>query len=78
MTIEDFEAGIEKMTKKENSSRFERFLVRKYKCFIIFIMALLSISEMIYLVLQKNSDSFINDVIEKYFNATRNLNNKIK
>ena len=57
MDFVDIEAEVDKNLKKtENSSRFERFLIRKYKCFIILIMSILSISEMIYLVLLKNGE----------------------
>jgi hypothetical protein len=78
MNIQDIEAEINKnLPKNEKFGRFERFLSRKYKCFIIFIMTILSISEMIYLILQKDSNSVVSNLVEKYFNVTRNLNNRI-
>jgi hypothetical protein len=71
MNINNIEAQIdEKFEKNENTSKFERFLIKKYKCFIILIMSILSISEMIYLILQKNSNTLISDVVATYFNET--------
>jgi hypothetical protein len=78
MNINDIEAEIDKnFQKTEKTSCFERFLIRKYKCFIILIMTILSISEMIYLILQKNSSTHVNDIFEKYFNVTAFVNKKI-
>lgn len=71
MNINNIEAQIdEKFGKNENTSKFERFLIKKYKCFIILIMSILSISEMIYLILQKNSNTLVSDVVATYFNET--------
>ena len=71
MNIHEIEAQIDKNFEKTgNTSRFERFLAKKYKCLIIFIMSILSISEMIYLILQKNSSTLVSDVVAKYFNVT--------
>jgi hypothetical protein len=54
MNINNIEAQIdEKFGKNENTSKFERFLIKKYKCFIILIMSILSISEMIYGALER-------------------------
>lgn len=79
MNINDIEAEIDKnFVKNERSSCFERFLIRKYKCFIILVMSILSISEMIYLILQKNSNTLVSDIVEKYFNRTSDLTKKIK
>jgi hypothetical protein len=71
MNINEIEAQIDKkFEKNENTSRFERFLIKKYKCFIILIMSIVSISEMIYLILQKNSSTLVSDVVSNYFNVT--------
>jgi hypothetical protein len=71
MNINNIEAQIdEKFEKNENTSKFERFLIKKYKCFIILIMSILSISELIYLILQKNSNTLVSDVVATYFNGT--------
>ena len=71
MNIHEIEAQIDKNFEKTgHTSRFERFLAKKYKCFIILIMSILSISEMIYLILQKNSSTLVSDVVAKYFNVT--------
>lgn len=71
MNINEIEAQIDKkFEKNENTSRFERFLIKKYKCFIILIMSIVSISEMIYLILQKNSSTLVSDVVSSYFNVT--------
>jgi hypothetical protein len=71
MNINDIEAQIDKkFEKNENNSKFERFLIKKYKCFIILIMSIVSISEMIYLILQKNSSTLVSDVVANYFNVT--------
>jgi hypothetical protein len=71
MDIHKIEDQIDKQFEKTpNKSKFERFLIKKYKCFIILIMSILSISEMVYLILQKNSNTLVSDVVAKYFNVT--------
>jgi glycerol-3-phosphate responsive antiterminator len=71
MNINEIEAQIDKKFEKtENTTKFERFLAKKYKCIIIFLMSILSISEMMYLILQKNSSTLVTDVVAKYFNVT--------
>ena len=52
------------------------FLSKKYKCVIIWLISIISVSEMIYLLLQKSSDSSVDNVIQRFLNITEMINKK--
>ena len=53
------------------------FLTRKYKCLIIWCISIISVTEMIYLLLQKTSDASVDNVIQRFLNITEMLNKKM-
>ena len=55
----------------EEKSRLIIFMVKKYKCIIIWLFSVASIAEFIYLILEKNSEGKFLEVAQKYLNATR-------
>ena len=55
----------------EEKSRLIVFMVKKYKCIIIWLFSVASIAEFIYLILEKNSEGKFLEVAQKYLNATR-------
>jgi hypothetical protein len=67
---------LKELGNNERRSCFERFLLKKYKCIIIWLISIISITELIYLLLEKSSDSVINDILNKYLNNTFNFENK--
>ena len=57
----------------EEKSRLIVFMVKKYKCIIIWLFSVASIAEFIYLILEKNSEGKFLEIAHKYLNATRAL-----
>ena len=55
----------------EEKSRLIIFMVKKYKCIIIWLFSVASIAEFIYLILEKNSEGKFLEIAQKYLNATR-------
>ena len=55
----------------EEKSRLIVFMVKKYKCIIIWLFSVASIAEFIYLILEKNSEGKFLEIAQKYLNATR-------
>ena len=55
----------------EEKSRLIIFMVKKYKCIIIWLFSVAKIAEFIYLILEKNSEGKFLEVAQKYLNATR-------
>lgn len=55
----------------EEKSRLIVFMVKKYKCIIIWLFSVASIAEFIYLILEKNYEGKFLEVAQKYLNATR-------
>jgi F0F1-type ATP synthase delta subunit len=55
----------------EEKSRLIIFMVKKYKCIIIWLFSVASISDFIYLILEKNSEGKFLEITQKYHNATR-------
>jgi len=55
---------------KSDKNCITKFLSRKYKCVIIWLISIISMSEMIYLILQKSSDTVLSEVFQKYLNIS--------
>ena len=55
---------------KEEKSRILIFMVKKYKCLIIWLFSVASIAEFIYLFLEKNYEGRFLKLAQKYRNAT--------
>ena len=55
---------------KEEKSRILIFMVKKYKCMIIWLFSVASIAEFIYLFLEKNYEGRFLKLAQKYRNAT--------
>jgi len=79
-------AGVNKENEKYNrkndgdESCFFRFMSKKYKCVIIWLISIISVSEAIYLTLQQPESSSIKTILLRYLNVTNDmfLDNKIK
>ena len=66
--IEDLKIDI------EDEKCISNFLSKKYKCVIIWLISIISVSEMMYLLIQKSSDTSIDNVIQRFLNITEMLN----
>jgi len=65
----------EKYTRKNDGdeSCFLKFMSRKYKCVIIWLMSIISVSEAIYLTMQQPESSAIKSILLKYLNVTNDF-----
>lgn len=64
-------------TGKTKEHMYIRVLRKKYKCFIIFLLAVIVIFQTIYLLLEKVDDSFVNSLIKKTIMYYKNKTNEI-
>lgn len=62
--------NVKKIRTENKQNFFSRFMSKKYKCVIIWLVSMISMSEMIYLLLQKSDDLPIKAVLLKYLNVT--------
>ncbi|MDP2793060.1 MAG: hypothetical protein Q8O25_03095 [Sulfurisoma sp.] len=63
--------------KNTNPDCVATFLSRKYKCVVIWLISIISVSEMIYLLLQKTPDSSFENMINLFLNITEKLNKNL-
>jgi hypothetical protein len=61
----------------EGEKCISNFLTKKYKCVIIWLISIISVSEMIYLLLEKSSDASVDTIIQRFLNITEKLNKNL-
>lgn len=56
--------------KNGNAIFFRKILFAKYKCVMLWLLSIISLTEFLYLFLQKTDDDIIRTFFIKYFNST--------
>ena len=70
MILEEIEKNMSSDPPRTEKSRILIFMVKKYKCIIIWLFSVASIAEFIYLFLEKNYEGKFLKMVQKYRNAT--------
>ena len=69
MILGEIEKNMSSDPPRAEKSRILIFMVKKYKCIIIWLFSVASIAEFIYLCLEKNYEERFRKLAQKYCNA---------
>jgi hypothetical protein len=58
----------------ENDTKCVRFLKRKFKCILIYLLLLISLFQLIVLIFEKVDDKYLNILLEKLISKNRTFN----
>ena len=73
LTVDQMEKFVFQEVKNNNTNEscLTRFLHKKYKCIIIWMISIISMSQFLYLLLQNNYDEILIKLLEIAFNSTK-------
>ena len=61
----------EERTKNNNDSCLTRFMRKKYKCIIIWLISIISMSQFLYLLIQSDYDNVVLKLLDIFLNRTK-------
>ena len=60
-------------TANKNEPLYVRVLRKKYKCILLWLFSIASVSQLLYIVIDKFDNKFLEDLIEKTLNSSKNI-----
>ena len=61
-------------TTNEKEPLYVRVMRKKYKCILLWLFSIASVSQLLYIIIDKFDNKFLEDLIEKTFNSSKNGN----